>query len=85
MTVTPPNLFRSYEASLASIDSINDADGPVSDTLGRITFSALIPGAPYHFSTNGRMAAQGNEDFTVKPGEALDRGEMVIEKPRSPN
>jgi hypothetical protein len=31
------------------------------------------------------MAAQGNEDFTVKPGEALDRGEMVIEKPRSPN
>jgi hypothetical protein len=68
---------------MASIGTINYADGPVSDTLGRITFSAPIPGAPYHFSTNGWMAAQGDKDFTAKPGEAHDLVEMVIAKPRS--
>jgi RNA polymerase sigma factor (sigma-70 family) len=76
--IIPPHVFRHSEASLALIDSINYADGPVSDALGRITFPALIPGAPYHFSTNGRATAQGDQDFTVKPGETLDLGEIVI-------
>ena len=34
MVVTPPYLFRHQEATLAEIDKVNYADGPVSDALG---------------------------------------------------
>ena len=81
MAVTPPYSYR-YEAALALIDRINYADGPVSDAMGRIAFPALIPGVPYHFSTNGRIASPADKDFTVKAGETLDLGDVVIEKPQ---
>jgi hypothetical protein len=84
MTVTPANIFRYFEAALFIIDPINYPDGPVSDAMGRIELPALIPGAPYHLSTNGRTVSQHDKDFTVKPGEALDLGDVVIEKPRGP-
>ncbi len=83
MVVAPPYLFRHQEATLASIDTINYADGPVSDTLGRITFPALIPEAPYHLSILFNTASQGDKDFTVKPGEPLDLGDLVITKPQA--
>jgi RNA polymerase sigma factor (sigma-70 family) len=62
-------------ASADGIDPINYANGPVSDAQGRITFPALIPGATYRIS-------QLRKDFTVKPAETLDLGDIVIEKPR---
>jgi hypothetical protein len=84
MTVTPANIFRYFEAALFIIDPVNYPDGPVSDAMGRIALPALIPGAPYHLSTNGRTVSQHDKDFTVKPGEALDLGDVVVEKPRGP-
>ena len=82
MVVAPPYLFRHQEATLAVIDTINYADGPVSDALGRIDFPALIPEAPYHLSVSFRTANPRDRDFTVKPGETLDLGDIVIEKPQ---
>jgi RNA polymerase sigma factor (sigma-70 family) len=80
MVVAPPYLFRHQEATLATVDSINYADGPVSDALGWITFPALIPGAPYRLS-NFKAGTQLYRDFTVKPGETIDLKDFVIEKP----
>ena len=61
--------------------------GPVTDSDGRITFPDLIPGAVYRISDwstfNVRMkGVQVRKDFTVKPGELLDLGDIVIEEPR---
>jgi RNA polymerase sigma factor (sigma-70 family) len=80
MAVTPPYLFRHQEATLAEIDKINYADGPVSDALGRIVLPALIAGAPYRLS-NFKTGTQRYKDFTVKAGETVDLGDFVIEKP----
>ncbi len=82
MVITPPYLFRHQEATLAAIDTVNYADGPVSDALGRITLPALIAEAPYHLSLSFKSATQGDRDFTVKPGETLDLGDLVIPKPQ---
>ena len=60
---------------MTAIDPINYGDGPASDAQGRIAFPALIPGATY------RIAGLSKE-FTVKPGETLDLGDIRIEKPR---
>ncbi len=75
------------EADLVvSIDPINYAKAPVSDAQGRITFPALIPGASYRITDRtavlGQSGTQVRKDFTVKPGETLDLGDIVIEKPR---
>jgi hypothetical protein len=46
----------------------------------------LIPGATYRFSagTNGEEAGPRlRREFTVKPGEILDLGEILIERPQS--
>jgi len=84
MVVSPSNsVFRYQEATLAIIDTINYADSPVSDALGRIAFPALVPGAPYHLSVFGKAGTQSGKDFTVKPGETPDLGDFVIEKPNS--
>jgi RNA polymerase sigma factor (sigma-70 family) len=83
MVVSPSNSVSRYqEATLAMIDPINYADSPVSDALGRIAFPALVPGAPYHLAIFGKAGTQSGKDFTVKPGETLDLGDFVIEKPQ---
>jgi hypothetical protein len=84
MVVAPDTSgFRSEQASLNIIDPINYTDGLVSDALGRIAFTALVPGAPYYLSVSGRTRTQRDKDFTVKPGETLDLGDILIEKPPS--
>jgi protocatechuate 3,4-dioxygenase beta subunit len=84
MVVTPgPYRFRDQGADSALIDPINYANGPVSDALGRIAFPALVTGSPYHLSAYGGTGTQRDEDFTVKPGETLDLGDILIEKPQS--
>jgi len=61
--------------------------GPVTDAEGRITLPALIPGALYRISdfSTGNDADKGvqvRKDFTVKPGETVDLGDILIEKPQ---
>jgi hypothetical protein len=71
---------------LYRIDPIHYGDGPVSDAQGRLTFPALIPGASYRvydWSTIDNGAGpQLRKEFTVKPGETLDLGDILIEKPQ---
>ena len=55
---------------------------PASDAQGHIVFPDLIPGATYRFSAT--YASQGPRDqkeISVKPGETVDLGDILVEKP----
>jgi RNA polymerase sigma factor (sigma-70 family) len=58
---------------------------PATDAEGRVTLMSLIPGASYRitdFSTvTNDKGLQIRKDFTVKPAETLDLGDIAIEKP----
>jgi len=48
-------------------------------------FPTLIPGATYRFSAGANGEAAGHQlrkEFTVKPGETLDLGDVLIERPK---
>ena len=68
------------------VDPINYEKPVAADADGRVVLPVLIPGATYRFTD--RAANQGLivrrllREFTVKPGETLDLGDIVIEKPR---
>jgi RNA polymerase sigma factor (sigma-70 family) len=70
---------------LANVDRKHYWDDPVPDAEGRYTMVSLIPGALYRiidFSTaNDEKGAQVRKEFTVKPGETVDLGDVLIEKP----
>ncbi len=71
---------------LVNIDRKHYWNFPPTDAEGRITLVALIPGALYRisdYSTAGvpDKGYQVRRDFTVKPGETLDLGDILIEKP----
>jgi len=89
MVVAPSNsLFRDEEAApLARIDPINYGLSSVSDAQGRIAFPALVPGATYRIYDYSTKANPGSsrirKEFTVKPGETLDLGDLVISKRKS--
>ncbi len=74
------------EASLTVIDAINYQKDPASDDQGRIVFPALIPGASYRIVDRTTIRTpngpQLRKEFIVKPGEALDLGDILIEKPQ---
>ncbi|MGP0066350.1 MAG: hypothetical protein ACLQGP_22525 [Isosphaeraceae bacterium] len=79
-------LLFAGEPYLNAVDSINYANGFTSDAEGRLTLPVLIPGATYRFIdyTVGRGAIpQVRKEFTVKPGETLDLGDIRIEKPKA--
>ena len=69
-------------ATINAFDSMHYADGPVSDSIGRITFPALIPGATYRRTPRNPEEASSNTEFTVRPSETLDPGDFVIEERR---
>ncbi len=85
IAVRNAGLLLADEARLPAVDPINYGHDPVADADGRITFPALIPGAMYRIidRTTFRDPAgpQLRQDFTVKPGETLHLGDIVIEKP----
>ena len=72
---------------LFAIDPINYAKEPVSDPQGRIKFPALIPGASYQIvdrtGVRGPSSSRVRKSFTVKPGETVDLGDILIEKPQA--
>ncbi len=74
------------EGTLAQIDPINYPGPIASDTDGRFTLPVLIPGATYRFidrtTVQDPAGPQIRKEFTVKPGETLDLGDILIEKPR---
>jgi RNA polymerase sigma factor (sigma-70 family) len=71
---------------LTVIDPINYQNDPASDAQGRIVFPALIPGATYRIIDRTTIRTptgpQLRKEFTVKPGELLDLGNIAIEKPQ---
>ncbi len=74
-------------AWMINVDRKHYWNSPTTDAEGRITLPDLIPGALYRindFSTVNDPAkgVQVRKDFTVKSGETLDLGDILIEKPR---
>jgi protocatechuate 3,4-dioxygenase beta subunit len=64
---------------VANIDQTNYWPSPKTDREGRITFPALVPGGTYRLlSFRGGKRAVARE-FTVKPRETLDLGEIVFQ------
>ena len=75
-------------AWLVNLDRKHYWHGPLTDAEGRITLPDLIPGATYRINDSSTMnvenkGVQVRRDFTVKPGETLDLGDILIEKPRT--
>ena len=73
---------------LTNIDPINYSEAPAADTQGRIEFRALIPGATYRIidGTTNRdpTGPELRKEFTVKSGETLDLGDILIKRPPPP-
>ena len=78
-------LLAADEAYLNQVDPVDYENPPASDADGRITLPVLIPGAMYRlvdFTTaRDPGGPQIRKEFTVKPGETLDLGDIRIEKP----
>ena len=77
--------FMAESGVLTAIDPLNYPKPPASDDQGRIVF----PAHPRHdLSDRGSVdrrrgpGMQLRKEFTVKPGEALDLGDILIEKPK---
>jgi hypothetical protein len=72
---------------MVNLDRKHYWDGVFTDGEGRIALPSLIPGARYRINdfTTVNDPAKGPQvrrDFTVKPGETLDLGDILIEKPQ---
>jgi hypothetical protein len=75
------------EAFLSNFDYKHYPNGPSTNADGRVTLPDLIPGAPYRISDWSTVndlsrGIQLRKDFTVKPGETLDLGNILVEKPK---
>jgi hypothetical protein len=75
------------QGRLRAVDPINYRKDPVSDAQGRITFPALIPGATYRIVDRtpfrGVEGPQVRKEFSVRPAEDLELGDILIEKPET--
>jgi hypothetical protein len=73
------------ESPLFRLDPVNYGDDFQSDAQGRVTFPALIPGASYRLVDRTPLMDGGEpairKEFTVKPGEAIDLGDILVAKP----
>ena len=79
------NLLSAAQANLSTIDPVNYETELVSDAAGHITLPALIPGATYRlidYTVPRGTDPELRKTFTLKPGETLDLGDILIENPR---
>jgi beta-lactamase regulating signal transducer with metallopeptidase domain len=74
------------EAGVVPLDPVNYGHDFQSDAQGRLTFPALIPGATYRIKDLTPAFGGGDpairKEFTVKPGETIDLGDIVIARPQ---
>jgi hypothetical protein len=71
---------------LARFDLIHYPKGLVSDAQGQLVLPRLVPGATYRIydtSIGDPAGPRLRTEFTAKPGETLDLGDILIEKPHS--
>ena len=83
--LAPSGVLVADEAAPDQIDPVHYTRELVADAEGRLALPALIPGASYRIidDTVGReVAPQVRAEFTVRPGETIDLGDIRIEKPR---
>jgi RNA polymerase sigma factor (sigma-70 family) len=76
------------QADLTELDPVNYPRPHAFDSQGRLTLPFLIPGATYRWVDYTAEGLRENgppirKEFTVKPGETLDLGDILIEKPAS--
>lgn len=79
-------MLTADDDALYNVDSGNYKTELVSDAQGRLTLPVLIPGATYRvvdesMVVRDRTGPQLRKEFIVKPGETIDLGKIVIEKP----
>jgi hypothetical protein len=74
------------EAGVLLLDPVNYGFNFQSDAQGRLTYPALIPGATYRIKDMSPAFDGGapaiRKEFTVKPGETLDLGDILIAEPQ---
>jgi protocatechuate 3,4-dioxygenase beta subunit len=76
-----PGQMSADALAFTAIDQAN-YDKLASDADGRIALPDLIPGANYCVSAYPRNGAVFfHKDITVKPGETIDLGDILVEKP----
>ncbi len=73
-------------AAIVNLDRKHYWNGVFTDDEGRVTLPDLIPGATYRISdwstvNDEDKGVQVRRDFSVKPGETVDLGDILIEKP----
>jgi hypothetical protein len=74
--------LRADEVAYAAVAPQHYGDSLVCGADGRIELPALIPGATYSVRATTRdRRVPFRMDFTVRPGEAMDLGEITVEKP----
>jgi hypothetical protein len=77
------------ETGLVDIDPVNYENNFQADGHGQLTFPALIPGASYRIVDHSTIPSGGEsttrKEFTVKPGETIDLGDVLIAKPQRRN
>ena len=88
---TSPNdkaasLLSADEGGLTEVDPINYETALAPDALGRITLPVLIPGATYRVidyttQVRGQTGPETRKEFTIKPGQKLNLGDIRIAKP----
>jgi RNA polymerase sigma factor (sigma-70 family) len=91
IVVTPGHHFFDVKSSeqgklaadadfVANFDRLNYWDRPKTDSQGRVTLSALIPGATYRIIFASMMNFENPKEFTVESGKTTDLGDITFKE-----